>query len=753
MPTLASAPPLARPWLQGLNPPQLDAATTLDGAVLVLAGAGTGKTRALIARLAQILAERRAWPSQILAVTFTNKAANELRARLQTMVGEAAESMPFVGTFHSIAARILRRHAELVGLRPNFTILDTDDCKRLLKRLIVGADIDEKRWPARQLAQLIDSWKNRGLGADAVPAGESLAFADGAGARLYGQYQAELLQLNAADFGDLLLHCLRIFADHAEVLADWQARFRYVLVDEYQDTNAAQYRWLTLLAAPSHGGQGNICCVGDDDQSIYSWRGADVTNLLRFETDFPGARVIRLEQNYRSTPHILAAASAVIANNRRRLGKTLWTDRNGGEKVEVISLWDGAEEARVVGDRAQRLIAEGASPADIAILVRAGFQTREFEDRFIAIGLDYRIVGGFRFYERAEIRDALAYLRVIAQEDDALAFERIVNVPKRGIGAQSMAKVQQYARAHGLSLPRAAQAMVEAQLLPAAARKSLARLLALFDGWRARLHALSQSELTQTMLEESGYLDMLHTTHDADSAGRIENLGELVRAMEAFTDLEGFLEHVALVMENDRGDTQAKVTLMTLHAAKGLEFGYVFLPGWEEGLFPNQRALDEGGTAALEEERRLAYVGITRAKRRATILHAANRRVYGQWLAAIPSRFLDELPADNIARESTISGHPQPWFAATAGFPAVVRPPAAPAFPERPRPQSMRPERRGRHADSPSAPPRPDIEIAARVFHDKFGMGTVRAKTGNKLEIEFDHSGTKMVLDSFVKLV
>jgi DNA helicase-2/ATP-dependent DNA helicase PcrA len=769
---MASAPAETRPWLQGLNPPQLEAATVLDGAVLVLAGAGTGKTKALTARLAQILAERRAWPSEILAVTFTNKAAAEMRHRLTALVGPAAEGMPFVGTFHSIAARMLRRHAELAGLKSNFTILDTDDVLRLLKRIIVEAGIDEKRWPSRQLSSLIDRWKNRAEAPDKVPKGEAFSFADGKGAELYAAYQQQLKLLNACDFGDLLLHVITILEAEPAILAEWQRRFKYVLVDEYQDTNAAQYRWLTLLAATANGGQGNICCVGDDDQSIYSWRGAEVANILRFERDFPGAKTIRLEQNYRSTPHILAAASHVIANNKGRLGKTLWTSLNAGEKVQVTAIWDGPEEARLVGERIERLLREGASASDIAILVRASFQTREFEDRFISIGLPYRIVGGFRFYERAEVRDALAYLRLVAQPDDGLAFERIVNVPKRGLGDKAQAKIQAHARATGLPLPAAAQAITETEELPPAARRSLAELLSGLRRWRGQIDSLDQGALAQTVLEESGYVAMLEADRSPEAAGRLDNLAELVRAMEGFTDLQSFLEHVSLVMENDRNDTDAKVTMMTLHAAKGLEFNHVFLPGWEEGLFPSQRALDEGGAAALEEERRLAYVGITRARRRATILNAANRRVYGQWTSAIPSRFLAELPPEHVEVESTLSGGASLWRAATDNsdpFAHLERGKGRGPGWERASQRSggewsaatsggLNRATAARHTTINARPlsstvggdARTDLRIGDRVFHNKFGMGTVKGQDGNKLQIDFDQAGSKMVLDSFV---
>ncbi|HEY9552640.1 ATP-dependent helicase, partial [Allosphingosinicella sp.] len=651
------------PYLRALNEPQREAVLTTEGPVLVLAGAGTGKTAALTARLAHLVATRRAWPSEILAVTFTNKAAREMKERVGRIVGEAVEGMPWLGTFHAIGAKMLRRHAELVGLQSNFTILDTDDQLRLMKQLITAADIDEKRWPARQLGGLIDRWKNRGWTPREVDAGESEAYANGKGQQLYAAYQERLKALNACDFGDLLLHMLVILRTRRDVLELYQNRFKYILVDEYQDTNQSQYLWLRLLAQERK----NICCVGDDDQSIYSWRGAEVANILRFEQDFPGAKIIRLEQNYRSTPHILGAASGLIAHNGGRLGKTLWTEHDTGEKVQVIGVWDGPEEARRVGEEIETIQRRGAkgerSLDDVAILVRAQFQTREFEDRFIAIGLPYRIVGGFRFYERAEIRDALAYLRVIAQPADDLAFERIVNTPKRGLGDKAVAKIHGFARAVGVPLVSAAAQMLDTDELTRQARRSLGNLVADFARWRARLDELPHPELARLVLDESGYTAMLQADRSAESAGRLENLTELTRAMEEYETLGAFLEHVSLVMENDAARDEEKVTIMTIHAAKGLEFGTVFLAGWEEGVFPSQRSLDEGGNAALEEERRLAYVAITRARHKCFIIHAANRRIYGQWTSSIPSRFVAELPDDHIEHETTMSGGESLWRA------------------------------------------------------------------------------------------
>ena len=750
------------PLIDGLNPPQREAVLTTEGPVLMLAGAGTGKTAALTARLAHIIRSRLAWPSEILCVTFTNKAAREMRERVGQLVGPAVEGMPWLGTFHAIAARMLRRHAELAGLQSNYTIIDTDDQLRVLKQLIVAEGLDEKRWPARQLAQCIDRWKNKGLNPADLDAGESEAYANGKGQRFYQLYQDRLRALNACDFGDLLLHMLNVLRKHRDVLEQYQQRFKYVMVDEYQDTNQVQYLWLRLLAQPRH----NICVVGDDDQSIYSWRGAEVANILRFEKDFPGAKVIRLEQNYRSTPDILAAASGLIDANSERLGKTLWTEASGGDKVRVIGVWDGPEEARRIGDEAERLEREGAPLSRVAILVRAQFQTRELEDRFIAIGLPYKIVGGFRFYERAEIRDALAYLRLVSQPSDDLAFERIYNTPKRGLGDKTLEKLHRHARARGVPLSLAAVEIVDTDELPARARNTLLSLMRDVARWRDLAKTASPAELARTVLEESGYTAALQAEKSAESAGRLENLAELARAMEEYETLGDFLEHVSLVMDNEARDGAEKLTIMTIHAAKGLEFDHVFLPGWEEGVFPSQRAMDEGGLRSLEEERRLAYVAITRARRRCTILHAANRRIYGQWTSSIPSRFIAELPEAHVEQETTLSGGASLWKAqwseTTDPFAHVARASAergmtrGPGW-QRAAAQSYDPTPRRlpeatRSAASFAAKPRGDVSLGARVFHEKFGYGTVTAQEGNKLAIEFETAGPKRVIDSFVKL-
>ena len=865
------------PYLAGLNAEQRLAVETLDGPVLVLAGAGTGKTRVLTVRIAHILSLGRARPGEILAVTFTNKAAREMKVRVGDIVGQVVEGMPWLGTFHSIGVKILRRHAELVGLKSDFTILDVDDQIRLLKQILQAENIDEKRWPARMLATLIDGWKNRGLSPEQVPPGEAAAFANGKGLKLYKAYRERLKILNAADFGDLLLECIRLFREQPEVLRQYQARFKFILVDEYQDTNVAQYLWLRLLAQrtsqavtihpplegegrtaegspgwgdggaafpaplspppgplpradlppPGGGGQAspsplapkNICCVGDDDQSIYGWRGAEVDNILRFEHDFPGATVIRLERNYRSTGHILAAAAHLIAHNEGRLGKTLRTDDVPGEKVTVTGAWDSEEEARAIGEEIEQLQRGGPNGSkhplnQIAILVRASFQMREFEDRFVTLGLPYRVIGGPRFYERAEIRDALAYLRVVNSPADDLAFERIVNVPKRGLGDASVQLLHDRARKSRVPLTAAARAAIETDELKPKARGALRGLLEAFDRWRKQRDALPHTELAEIVLDESGYTEMWQKDRSADAAGRLENLKELVRSMEEFENLQGFLEHISLVMDNEKSGESDAVSIMTLHAAKGLEFDTVFLPGWEEGLFPHQRALDDQGRAGLEEERRLAHVGITRAKRRAKIYFATNRRMHGLWQTNIPSRFLDELPEASVevtesqgafggsAGFGGYGGYGSSRFDATTAFGSSYNTPGwqrAQAKKEKKSDKSrngfseaeqdyeageptspLSPLGRGRSGEarsgegqrnpSAAAPRRLPLTIEGelvakstgttsaftlgdRVFHQKFGNGRVTAIDGNKLTIQFDRAGEKRVVDSFVERV
>jgi DNA helicase-2/ATP-dependent DNA helicase PcrA len=738
--------------LEGLNDEQRKAVVHEDGPLLVLAGAGTGKTRVLTTRIAHLLITGRTRPSQVLAVTFTNKAAREMLERVGGLVGAAADGM-WLGTFHSVGVRILRRHAELVGLKSNFTILDTDDQTRLIKQLLQAEGIDDKKWPARVLSGIIQRWKDRALAPDKVANDDAGEFANGKAAEIYRQYQVRLAEVNAVDFGDLVMLCVSLWQQHPDVLAQYHGRFRHILVDEYQDTNVAQYLWLRLLAQ----GTRDVCCVGDDDQSIYGWRGAEVGNILRFEKDFPGAEIVRLERNYRSTPHILAAASHLIAHNEGRLGKTLWTDRREGERISLRGVWDGDEEARTIGEEIEALQRDRHPLGQIAILVRAGFQTREFEERFITLGLPYRVIGGPRFYERQEIRDALAYCRVTVQPDDDLAFERIYNTPRRGLGESALRTLRLIQRAQKVSLFEATRRALETDELKARPRKALGDLVRSFDRWRAMLDGMSHVEVVETLLDESGYTDMLRLDRSPEAEGRLENLKELTNALQEFDTLPAFLEHVALLTDNAEKSGGDMVSVMTLHAAKGLEFDTVFLPGWEEGLFPNQRALDDKGLAGLEEERRLAYVGLTRARKRAYVSFAANRRVFNQWQAAIPSRFLKELPADRLA-ESSDAGL---YATYSAGHHAGLRDQASGFDYEslgvagrsgfgggrartRWRDETFD-DRRAVEGD------KPDLGIGQRVFHQKFGYGRIVAVDGNKLDIDFEKAGPKKVLDSFIE--
>jgi len=752
------APP--SPYLEGLNPEQRQAVETMEGPVLVLAGAGTGKTRVLTTRLAHILATGRAQPWQILSVTFTNKAAREMKERVGKIIGEAVEGVPWLGTFHSISAQILRRHAELVELKSSFTILDTDDQLRLLKQIIQAENIDEKRWTPRHLASLIDGWKNRGLLPDQLGEEDKWSFAEGRGQGLYTIYQERLKTLNCCDFGDLLLHTLHIFKNHPDVLAEYHRKFRYILVDEYQDTNVSQYLWLRLLAQ----GTGNICCVGDDDQSIYGWRGAEVDNILRFEKDFPGAHVVRLERNYRSTEHILAAASGLIAANRSRLGKTLWTEESGGEKVQVRGIWDGEAEARFISEEIENWSSKGRSYSDVAVLVRAAWQMRAFEDRFIMLGLPYKVIGGPRFFERAEIRDAHAYLRLVRSPEDDLAFERIVNTPKRGIGDTTIQKIAQTARAMQVPMSEAARVMVTTDEIRGKARTGLQIFLRDVERWREQAEHSRLDELAEIVLDESGYTAMWREDKTPQAAGRLENLKELVRSMGEYETLESYLEHVALLTDADRAVDEDEVSLMTLHGAKGLEFPLVFLPGWEETVFPSQRSLDEGGTRSLEEERRLAYVGITRAREQAVITFTANRMIYGRWQAVIPSRFIDELPVDHVeARSETgyYDGGPgRESFTANADPMASSY--SSPGW-KRYQANTQANSQAGTRADSTIINAKARLiesggsdtqgkwKAGDRVFHDKFGYGTIKKADGAKYTVKFDKAGEKKVVETFLR--
>ncbi|MDV6332543.1 ATP-dependent helicase [Asticcacaulis sp. 201] len=746
-------------FFAGLNAEQEAAVRTTQGPVLVLAGAGTGKTRVLTTRIAHILAQGLARPWEILCVTFTNKAAREMRERTQKLVGASAEGLSHLGTFHSIAAQILRRHAELVGLKSSFTILDDDDQVRLLKAIFEQENIDQKRYTPKSFAWQIDQWKNKGLTPDKVKGGDGAEFGGNKGIKLYQMYQDRLRILNACDFGDLLLHNLEILTKHADILEHYHRRFKYVLVDEYQDTNIAQYLWLRILTNADR----NLCCVGDDDQSIYGWRGAEVDNILKFERDYPGAKIIRLERNYRSTQHILGAAAGLIKANTARLGKTLFTDQVGGDKVQVQGLWDGAAEAQFVAEDMERLHkgTRDTSPrkwSDMAILVRASFQMRAFEERFVMLQIPYVVVGGPRFFERAEIRDAIAYLRLIQSPDDDLAFERIINVPKRGIGDATVQKLLQQARLAGVSVMTAVRDLVQTDELPSRTKTPLIGFLRDFQRWLELSKDTQADVLLDTVLTDTGYYDM-QRADKTSGATRLDNLKELGDSMQAFDNLEAFLEHVSLVMDLERDNGGDSVRLMTLHAAKGLEFPVVYLPGWEEGIFPSQRSMDENGLRALEEERRLAYVGITRARQEAKISFVANRQVYGRWTNQIPSRFVDELPIENVEATSQTGYAGQGWQSQQsrwdrAGYePNYTKKAASSDFGGNlsgidmsrlaPKPTPHR----------PSPPPKPsakNFKLGERVFHMKFGYGEIVEIEGNKLVVNFETSGDKKVIDSFV---
>ncbi|MBU2992912.1 UvrD-helicase domain-containing protein [Octadecabacter sp. 1_MG-2023] len=763
----------AAPYLDELNPAQREAVETLDGPVLMLAGAGTGKTKALTCRIAHLLVTGRAQPNEILAVTFTNKAAREMKNRVGALMGQAVEGVPWLGTFHAICVKQLRRHAELVGLKSGFTILDTDDQLRLLKQLVRAAEIDDKRWPARMLAGIIDGWKNKAWTPSQVPVAESSAY-DGKGIELYAAYQLRLKELNACDFGDLLLHMVTIFQTHPDVLQQYQRWFKYILVDEYQDTNVAQYLWLRLLAQ-SHK---NICCVGDDDQSIYGWRGAEVGNILRFEKDFPGAHVVRLEQNYRSTGHILGAAAGVIDANKGRLGKTLFTDGEDGDQVRLIGHWDGEEEARWIGEEIESMQrgTRGNPPLPLngmAILVRASHQMRAFEDRFLTIGLPYRVIGGPRFYERLEIRDAMAYFRLAVSQDDDLAFERIVNTPKRGLGDKAVQTIQTTARANGVNLIEGARLCVEGALIKGKGGNALRELVQGLDRWHRQLHdeADTHVEMAEVILDESGYTGFWQNDKTPEGPGRLENLKELVKALENFENLQGFLEHVSLIMDNAQEEEDDKVTIMTLHAAKGLEYPAVFLPGWEDGLFPSQRSMDESGLKGLEEERRLAYVGITRAEEWCTISFTANRRVYGQWQSQLPSRFIDELPEEHVEVLTPPGLYGGGYGAAGMGGMSAQANPASDGMHSNlhervasadvynsPGWRRLQQRSQQRPVSQPKESRNMVIDMAAtssfttgdRVFHQKFGYGEVMEIEGDKLVIQFDKAGEKKVVAKFV---
>ena len=742
-------------YLDDLNPEQREAVLHTDGPVLVLAGAGTGKTRVLTSRIAYILQNRMAFPSQILSVTFTNKAAKEMKSRVDDYIGHGIEGLPWMGTFHSIAAKILRINAELVGLKPNFTILDTDDQIRLLKQIIKAENIDDKKWTPRYMASLIDSWKNKGWMPEKLTSQNNFKFAEGKGKKVYEIYQSRLKILNACDFCDLLLLNLELFKENQDILKKYHEKFKYILVDEYQDTNICQYLWLRLLAQGSH----NICVVGDDDQSIYGWRGAEVDNILRFEKEFSGAKVIKLERNYRSTEHILGAASGLISANKSRLGKTLWTEDIGGHKVTVTGVWDAAAEARLISSVIEDWKRDGRGYNEVAILVRASRQMRSFEERFIQIGMPYRVIGGPRFFERQEIRDAHAYIRVLRSETDDLAFERIVNVPKRGIGSATIQKLQIIARKMNVSLEQATREVIKTDEIRGKARTALRSFTKDLDRWRGNLITSNHTDVTEIVLDESGYTQMWLNNKDAKSSSRLENLKELIQAMGEFESLDAYLEHVSLVLDVEKNDQEEEVSIMTLHSAKGLEFPLILLPGWEEGTFPSQRSVDEAGSEGLEEERRLAYVGITRARERAKIFFAANRQIYGSWQSSLPSRFIDELPPENVSAGSETGYYDnntlnEAEIEITSEFPdSASRRYNSPGWQRYKTHKSKALYSRqveGKFSKKLDAHTTQKYKTGERIFHQKFGYGKILTVDGNKLNVDFEKAGHKKVLDSFV---
>ena len=644
-------------YLVHLNKNQKEAIIDLEGPCLIVAGAGSGKTRVLTSRVVHIIKEKKAWPNQILCVTFTNKAAREMQNRIANFLKEKQTSIPWLGTFHSVSAKLLRRHAEAVGLNSRFTIIDQEDQLRLIKNICKAENIDIKKIAPQFILAFINQWKNKGLLPKDVVVKKGLPL-ENAILKVYKFYQERLKILNSCDFGDLILHCVTMFENNSDILELYLKNFKYILVDEYQDSNHIQSKWLNLLAKKNN----NICCVGDDDQSIYSWRGAEIKNFLNFNKTYKNTKIIKLEQNYRSTQNILSAASGLISKNNDRLGKKLWTDGKDGELIKLTCYKNGREEATGISDIIEQKLKKKYSLNSISILVRAIFQTREFEERFLKIGMGYRVIGGTKFYERAEIKDSVAFLRIVNQKNDDLAFERIINVPKRSVGDSTIKQLYDWARKNKKSLEDSSVELLQLNKIKPKAKLGLVKILNLFNKWRLDLKEKKHYELMEIILDESGYSKMLKDKKDLENEGRLENLKELIRGMHDFDNLQGFLEHVALATSIDQDWDGKKVNLMTMHAAKGLEFDAVFLPGWEEGLFPHQKSLEEKGDLALEEERRLAYVGLTRAKKESFISFVMSRFYRGDWVESLASRFIDELPEENIKKEEIKEQNHEDFF-------------------------------------------------------------------------------------------
>ena len=722
-------------YLDSLNQKQKEAVETLTGPVLILAGAGTGKTRVLTTRLSHILNKKLAKPWEILAVTFTNKAANEMKERVQKLLKIDVERL-WIGTFHSSGLKILRKYSELCNLKSGFTVIDTDDQLRVIKQILEAEKIDLKKWPGINILWMIQWFKDKGIMHDYA---HKTKFSFGKGiniCKIYDEYQKRLQILNAVDFGDLLLLPVKIFRENKDILKKYQNQFKFILVDEYQDTDLCQDIWLKLLSKQHQ----NICCVGDDDQSIYSWRGADVKNILTFKDSFKNVKIIRLEQNYRSTHHILGAASGLIENNKDRLGKNLWTETQKGEKVKLTFYEDGKEEAKKISFEIEKLKAKGTKLDEIAILIRASYQTRLFEDRLLKIGIPYRVIGGLRFYERLEVRDAIAYFRLVYKNNDDLAFERIFNVPKRGLGTASMKIIYKFARDENISLLDASKRILSTDELRIKARKNLQFLLEKIEKWKEQIKKINHINLAKTILDESGYTKMWQEDKSIDAPGRLENLKELITAMSEFSTMNEFLEHISLVMENERNYLFEMVNIMTMHSAKGLEFENVFLAGWDEGLFPHQKSLEETGQKALEEERRLAYVGITRGKKRVYISFAKRRFIHDGWNYSQPSRFIAELPKLHIDTDEEIFGLEDSIYVVDSNeYEERVKNPNKLLFNRELNSINKR-NKKNRY------------KVGDEIFHEKYGYGIIKYIANGKLEIVFDKSKeTKIVLESFIK--
>lgn len=737
-------------YLSYLNEQQKAAVLHTEGPLLILAGAGTGKTSVLTSRLAHIINKKLAFPNNILAVTFTNKAAKEMQLRIGNIIGKAVEGMNWLGTFHSIGTKLLRMHAELVGLKSDFTILDTDDQLKVIKEVIKLLDIDEKQFPPRLFLSFIDQCKNKGLTPERVKTEIDLDFIHEKSTEVYKNYQQRLKTLNSADFGDLLMLPLQILIKNEAILDKFQSTFKYILVDEYQDTNTVQYLLLRILSQKNR----NIACVGDDDQSIYGWRGADVNNILNFEKDFDGSKIIRLEKNYRSTVNILGAARSLIANNIDRLGKELSSSSDDiGEKVKLVSVWSAEDEAIFISDEIDRKLISKIDLDQISILVRASFQMREIEDRLILNSIPYRVIGGPKFYERQEIRDVIAYLQLLLNQNHDLKFERILNVPKRGLGETTIRMLNDASKIYNLSLFDVSKKLIQTDELKPQQRTQLSSFIAMIENWKQKLNELDHVTLTELILEDSGYIEMWEKDKTPTSLTRIENIKELVGQIAEFNSLHEFIEHISLVLEVENDQSSSKVSLMTLHSAKGLEFDCVFMPGLEEGIFPNQRSLDEKGNSGLEEERRLAHVGMTRAKKYLYIIHSQNRRVYGNWMQSIPSRFISEISREFIDDASTLSGTTINTYGNgiqnTSAFDyqkkklsAIDRLKAAGHF-------NNNIEAIEEISDYNNV----SVLQNQRVFHTKFGYGIVIDNENDRVEVDFDKAGKKIVLSSYLEVV